>query len=268
MGRRGAWLAVAILAVALPALPGCTVCDPHAGPPPVPATLDLPVCCRNRVYLFLVGDRHPAHHDLEKLRDKLIAAGFIKVYCGKRGHLGYFTRQLLKVHHCYPEARFVVIGQGGAAQTAHTLADRAGQAGAPVDLLVYLDADDCDGAGAAQHVIAIHGDKGPALAEGVQSYCVGETGWKGAAAHPQALQVLLDHLQPIAGQVPIREYEPSPAPGRLPAPQPVGPNNRLLPPPSPANLPERDDWDFLQPDGSDVGSPRLLPTTVAPGTGR
>ncbi len=257
MGHLRMWcILVAVLAVP----PGCATVDLH---PEVPPTLNIPCCCRNRVYVFLMEDLHPCHHSLEPLREKLIAAGFIKVYCGKRGHLGYFTKELKKICHADPEARFVIVGQGLAEAAACTLAGAARECGAGVDAFVFLDHPGSGTAVPAQQVIAIHDDARAGKPSFVQqSYCLTDTGCKGTASHPQTLTLLLDLLGGIAWQVPIIEYAPGSEPATLPAPTPT---NRL-PAPRPLDSRPRDEWDFLKPDGNDTGFPGQPPFRLVPGT--
>jgi hypothetical protein len=239
MGRvRACWLLV-VFGVA-----GCLSSgQPVPCPEPLATALDIPAGCRNRVYFFLVGDFHPCH-DLESLRGQLIDAGYIKVYCGKPWHLSHFTQELKKVHEAEPEARFVIVGQGGAAPAARELAGHAGQAGIGVDLFVYLDDVKEPAPVPAMQVIAIHGDKDDAGAAGAEvEYTLTDAGHKGAAGHPQTLKLLLHYLEPVAARVPLVEEGPSTGPR-------AGPH---------------DDWDFLEPDGRDTGDCAYLPFQLAPG---
>ena len=84
------------------------------------------------------------------------------MYCGNRLNLWHFTAELKKIHEIDPEARFVIVSQGGAAAAARDLADRAGQEGAPLDLFVYLDEVKELKPVPARQVIAIHGEKADA----------------------------------------------------------------------------------------------------------
>ena len=58
---RACWL-LAVMGVASVVLPGCVTTGPSGVgcPMPPPMAFDIPACCRNRVFFFLVGDFHPA----------------------------------------------------------------------------------------------------------------------------------------------------------------------------------------------------------------
>ena len=249
MQRTRAWWLLALLSVGTVVLPGCVTTAEHVKPcpGPLPSALDIPACCRNRVFFFLLGDFHPCH-DVEGLREQLIDAGYIKVYAGKRGHLGYFTAELKKIHQEGAEARFVIVSQGGAAPAARELACRAGQMGAAVDLFVYLDEVKELGPAPARQVIAIHAEDANACGAAAEAeYTIADAGYKGVAGHPQTLKLLLQYLEPVAARVPVVDH--GPAPEVLAGPAPV----------------RRDAWGFLQPDGQDLGTCGCPPTLLAPG---
>jgi hypothetical protein len=245
MQRARLWWLLACLCVGVAVLPGCTTADRPVEP--LPTALDLPACCRNHVWFFLLGDFHPCH-ELEKLRSQLIDAGYIKVYCGQVYHLWHFAAELKKVHQDDPEARFVIIGQGIAASAARDLASRAVDAGAPIDLFVYLDDVSDPGPIAAPQVIAIHGPKdGNADVPKESEYVLADAGLKGVAGHSQTLTILLRYLEPVCACVPLVDHGP---PCDLP-PSPV------------SGIP--DGWDFLRPDGNDIGAIGEPPLMMAPG---
>jgi hypothetical protein len=211
----------------------------------VPTAFHVPACCRNRVYFFLVGDFHPCH-DLESLRSQLIDAGYIKVYCGKRGHLSYFTSELKKIHCAEPEARFVIVSQGSVAPTARRLAACAGEASIPIDLFVYVDDVKELQPVLAQKVIAIHGEKADATGAGAEvDYVLADAGLKGVAGHPQTLAVMLRYLEPVSARVPLVEHvDPAFVENSWPASDDAGV--------------------VLQPDGADVEACGGLPILLAP----
>jgi hypothetical protein len=242
MRRVRAWWLLAILSVACPSLPGCKVVD-HC-PTPLATALDQPACCRNRVWFFLLGDFHPCHQ-LEDLRAQLIDAGYIKVYRGQLYHLWHFADELKKIHHADPTARFVIVGQGGSASAARDLACRACQMGIDIDLFVYLDDVGAQGPVPARHIIAIHGDKGEGTGTGAEaSYCLADAGHAGAAGHPETLKVILRYVEPITASIPVVEYRDETDADEVP--------------------PHHDDWDFLQPDGNDLGRRGEPPILLAP----
>jgi hypothetical protein len=244
MGRLRAWWLLLVLCVT-----GCVTSGrPEPCPEPLATALDLHAGCRNQVYFFLFGDLHPCH-DLEVLRQQLIDAGYIKVYCGKFVHLKHFTQELKKVHEGRPEARFVIVCQGGAAPSARELACRAGQQGVPIDLFVYLDDVTEPAPAPAMQVVAIHGAEADARgACAAVTYTLTDAGYKGAAGHPQTLKLLLHYLEPVAARVPLVEDGPV-----------------VQGPPDPA-LGRADAWDFLKPDGHDSGCDcGCLPLLIAPG---
>ncbi len=242
------WL-LALVSVAFAGLSGCVLSEHHIGacPEVAPNAFELPSCCRNRVYFFLFGDCHPCH-DMDSLRERLIDAGYVKVYCGKCWHLGWFSDELKKIHEQDAEARFVIVSQGGAAPAARELACTAGAVGVAIDLFVYLDAVKEPGPVAARQILAIHGEKDDASGAGAaQEYLLADAGLEGAAGHPQTLALLLEALAPVAGSVAVLDHEP-----------------KTDLPDRPVSA-KRDNWDFLRPDGQDTPGRSGPVGTIAPG---
>jgi hypothetical protein len=248
MRRARVWWLPALVSVAFAALPGCMLFDGPVGacPEAPPNAFDLPACSRNRVYFFLFGDLNPCH-GMSSLREQLIEAGYIKVYCGKVWDLSWFSDELKKIHKEDAEARFVIISQGGASGAARKLAGIAGAEQVVIDLFVYLDAVPDLAPVAARQILSIHadGDDAHGAGAGLQ-FVLTDAGLEGAAGHPQTLLLVLQALVSVTGSVEVVDDEPK------------------------ADLPTRpvatkhDDWDFLQPDGQDTPRRDGPVSTIAP----
>jgi hypothetical protein len=127
--------------VCLFSLQGCSIVEP-----PDPAFVELnaechavPGCCRDHVFVFLVNGADPVDcADLAGLRDCIQALGFIKTYYGKLCNVSYFSKEICRLHHEDPEARFVLIGYGIGADGTSRLVQRAHIDDVPIDVVITL----------------------------------------------------------------------------------------------------------------------------------
>lgn len=232
--------------------------------PPRPEIMEVcrchPKCSRDHVYVFLINGCDPLDcANLAGLRDYVTALGFCKTYHGQLCHGRTCVREICRIVHEDPLARFVVIGHGLGADKAAGLVHEAKAHGATIDLLVYLSphgvkncaADQPENAGRIVNVRTC-GCLGPGpkldRAENVSA----DVGSLGCPSHPFTLQLLAQELAQVAAAVPAVPSieEPPPAPGEeAPTPRPV-------PPPAARS---RDEWDFLKPV-----SRLRIPATIGP----
>jgi hypothetical protein len=233
--------ALTILTLLLPALSGCaTVEKCRPSPCDQPVCADLPACSRNRVFVFLLAGFDPLD-EMSKLREGIIEHGFIKVYCAPRPRLWYYVKEIRRLHEADPDARFVIVAQGGAAVTARWVAEAAGPA---IDLMVFLDKTG-EGPAQARKVVFICDDKACAEDDKVAELTVrlsDADGW-GMAKHPQTAVVIANLLCSVGATIPIVE---------------VGPKCELADCP-----PCGGGWDFLRPDGHDSGCVGCKPMAQA-----
>ena len=234
-----------ILALLAAALPGCQTaqkCPPSFGDDR-PGCPDLPACSRNRVYVFLLSGFDPLC-GMDVLRDNLIECGFIKVYSAPWLYESYYVKEIQRLHQDDEGARFVIVAQGGASATARAVADAAG---APIDLMVFLDKPG-EGPAHAQRVILVCGENDKVEDDKVaeQTVRLADSDEHDTAKHPQTAALIANELCSIAAKIPVVE---------------VGPRCELDGCPPCGN-----GWDFLRPDGHDSGCVHCKPMGEAGGT--
>jgi hypothetical protein len=176
------------------------------------------------VYVFLLGGCDPLDlAGLSDLRDDLFKLGFPRTYCGQVYHAFQFGREIRRVHHEDPDARFVLVGHGLGCRAVVALAESAQREDIAIDLVACLD-------GKAQEAQCQH-DSDHAC----------EVWHHGSPGDAATLHLLSQQLVQVACRVPIvaPAFAPPPIdPETAPTPRPVQP--RL-----PAERPG--EWDFLQP---------------------
>lgn len=243
-----------LLAAHLLAGAGCLSCL-NPVKPPAPELLEtchsVPTLGRNHVFIFFIGSLDPLDcANLSGVRDYVQSIGFIKTYYGQAYHACWFKSEMRRLHEEDPTARFVLIGHGVGANTAHDLAKTLEKDDIPIDLLVYVDGtrldNRCRRAKNVARVVHISGTyclSAKRNLRGVENIHVHEAGCFGAATHPQTLDLLAEELTQVASRVPIAlppESTEAPNPEIAPTPRPV------VPQPTKA----RDEWDFLKPVAS------------------
>jgi len=115
--------------------PRCHLISRDAGP-----ECEIPHCCRDRVYAFLVGGLNPlSGGGLDEIQGSLLRHGFSKV--GRAGcyHGAWILGEMARIRCADTEARFVIVGLDVGATTALRTASRALEEDLPVDAVVMLD---------------------------------------------------------------------------------------------------------------------------------
>jgi hypothetical protein len=250
----------------------------------------VPQACKNRVYVFMIQGMDPFDMgNLDGVCDYIHSLGFIKTYLGMPYHVLYFQKEICRIHEKEPTSRFVVLGYGCGAPLARELTSKLEKAEIPIDLLIYLDGvcldhkslDHPANAIHVVHLVAGKQDDSNDIVHGEFIEC--EKAWHlGTPTHPETLRMLGRELPVVAERVPVIDILPEPidmvAPRRpglpvLPPPQPGAP---VLPPPNPGApapsnvLPAptptaaQGEWDFLEPDGTSVGTQGIRPVREAP----
>jgi hypothetical protein len=213
------------------------------------AAPQLPPCCRDHVYIFLVHGLDPLDYaNLAGLRDYLISLGYIKTYQGQTYHAFFFAKEFRRLHQEDPDARCVLVGFSFGANVACKLAKLAGDAGMPVDLLVYLGGNTLKNVprDRPEHVVKIVNilSKGciwnGAQLDGAENVEYTDCYHFGSPSHPHTLDVLAHELAMVACRVPVTDHGPRTAAAEE-APTP----RRLNPAPDAAE--SDDEWGFLKP---------------------
>jgi hypothetical protein len=250
--RRLLWIAAAMLL----ALAGGCMSFMH----PVDATakenaqfcMDLPEYSRSRVYVFLIHGLDPFDYaDLRGVRDYLHDLGFKKVYYGQLYHTSYFEKELVKIHHQEPDARFVVIGFSLGASMARDVALAAKEQGVPIDLLVYLcgtalfenDRERPENVHRIVNILPRVQWNADSFPEEIETIRVPGIWHFAAPTQPQTLDALAHEIAAVAGAVAVPEPGPTSTMPNLEG-EPLPPPRRLE---SKTQSPPPDAWDFLKP---------------------
>jgi len=138
-------LLLTLLAVSV-AGPGCVTCQYGAHARSVEAchASPIPTPIRQHVYLFMMNGYDLLDlGGLSTLRDGVIEAGFPKVYFAQRADRRWFEYEIRRLSLEDPNARFVVLGMGAAADQVVPLVVGAVADGLAVDGLILLDPIGC-----------------------------------------------------------------------------------------------------------------------------
>lgn len=95
---------------------------------------------RAKVYVFLMNgaDLFDLGH-LHEMECSIVRAGFPKVYYAQRFDQEWYYKELHRLRRDDPDNRFVLVGQGTAADQLQKLACRVTDDGIPLDAVVFLD---------------------------------------------------------------------------------------------------------------------------------
>jgi hypothetical protein len=203
----------------------------------------LPQECRNRVYIFFVTGMDPLDFaNLNGVREFLNDLNYLKTYSGQLYHVGHFSREIRRLHHEDPEARFVLIGFSFGANAVRDIANEVGKDDIPIDLLVYCGGNTLEDrpkdrpANALRilNFLATGCIWNGADITGALNECYSDVWHFGSVTHLHTLNVLVDELTVVAARVPMISDLPAEDPGPHPA-RPALPIDDV-----------RDEWDFLK----------------------
>jgi hypothetical protein len=240
-----------VVAFSFAGAPGCLSFVHHVDRPArevVAPCDDVQKCCRDKVYIFIIHGLDPCDvANLRGVRDYVNQLGFRKTYFGQLYHAGFFERELHRIHHECPEARFVLIGFSYGANAARDLAQSARAAHIPIDLLMYLGGntlkntpeDQPENAREIVNILATGCIWNGAEMDRAQNYNVSDVYHFGSPTHPLTLEILARELAVIGNFVPGSEL-PTPSP-KMDGPAPTAPDTM------PRAADRRDEWDFLKP---------------------
>ena len=240
---------------------------------PLPAeevrdTFELPVGCKNRVYVFLLDGVDPLDTaNMAGLQDYLHSLGYLKTYYGQPFHAFYYAKEIAAIRKREPNARFAVMGFSYGAGLVRDMARDLGKQGIEIDLLVYVDGGRLSSqtlgrSPNVRKVVNILAFDRPDECEipEAENRRYDDVWHFGTVTHPDTLRMFVRELAQVALRVPLTTHIPSapPAKGVLPAPRPAP---EMLPPPTP-NV-KRDGWDFVRPDSFSSGAIGVKPVLDA-----
>jgi len=252
MQQQGRWtrtLGGLILALGLSTSAGCMSflhpVDP-TGPELVAACRELPKCARDHVYVFIIHGMDPLDFaNLEGLCKYMHDLGFNNTYYGQLYHTWQIEKDIRRIYHEDPEARFALIGFSFGANMVRSVTQHVNNEGIRIDLLVYLGGNTLD------NVPADRPDNTGQIVNILASGCIWNGAWLddainehetdvwhfGSPTHPRTLQILNEQLIVVASTVPV-PAEPTKIPS-TPEPTP----REVMPP----AVSKNDAWDFLKP---------------------
>jgi len=206
---------------------------------------EVPLGCRNHVYLFFVHGVDPCDcANLRGLRDYVQSLGFIKTYYGQMYHTSYFTAEISRIHREDPDARFVLVGFSFGANMVRDMAHTVAKEDINIDLLVYLGGntlqnkpeDRPDNVGQIVNILATgciwNGD----TLDGAINVNYTDVYHFGSPTHAHTLGLLADELSKVAWRVPIIEKAVAPFEEEAPTPRPFRPQDTK----------QIDEWYFLK----------------------
>jgi hypothetical protein len=252
MSRPAQWsklLGRVLVALGLASAAGCLSYPLSPEPELRHQCLALPKCSRDHVYVFLLNGIDPVNcGNLAGVRDYLHCLGFNQIYFGEICHVGWFKKEIQRIHHDDCDAHFMLVGFNIGANAMSALAEHVQSDGVLIDVLVLLSADKGIGVPTSKpdnvaRVVNILPDGKKAIqcerayAENTRLGC---TGHFGTPTHLETLHELAAALATLAAKVPATEPVMPPVPSlpeEAPTPRPV--KARAPSPP--------DAWDFLKP---------------------
>lgn len=205
----------------------------------------LPGACRSHCHLVFLHGCDPLDCiDLSGMVEHLQDLGYIKTHEGEFFHAITLAEEIRQVHLKDKTARFVLIGDGEGAASAHETARILGYDHIGVDLVVYLNPSakvgklkPLDSVAQWVNVQGKNSTGEPVPGDHVINIIVSNVADWGLATHPQTMEIVLRELMKVASRVPVIEKVLPLNPNPEPTPKPVKPVPKGPP----------DEWDFLQP---------------------
>lgn len=203
---------------------------------------------RNKVYAFFMNGADVLEiNGFSELQDELICAGYPKLYYAQRSDREWYRRELHRLHREDPDARFILVGYGSAADQIQGLACQVTQEEIPLDAVVYIDPIGAKG-DLTQNVpyraviLKSHHWRGAPRLKAPEMVTIDRVGHIGVPCHPATVQYFVDLITESALRVPIPDAmivcRPVLDPKR-PIPRPADPQEIKAPPPG---------WEFLCPN--------------------
>ena len=229
---------------------GCTSCRHTAFAESMKPIEDVAVIApaRSKVYAFFMNGADLLEiNGFSELQEGLTCAGFSKIYYAQRADREWYRKELHRLHREEPDARFLLVGYGSAADQIQELACQVGHEGIPLDAVVYIDPIGVEGdltRGVPHRAVILkshHWRAAPRL-RAAESITVDGVGHIGVPVHPVTVQVMVDLMTESALKVPLPDATIDCRPvldPKRPIPRPTQPKQLVAPPPG---------WGFLCPN--------------------
>lgn len=202
--------------------------------------LTLPKGCNRHVYIFFVHGLDPLDFcNLKGVCRYCQDLGYTQTYYGQLYHVPRFVKEIRRIHECDPFARFVLVGFSAGANQVRNMANRLGQEGITIDLLVYMGGNTLKNEprsrpANALRILHILGTgyiwKGEPIS-GVENIHHPDAWHFGTPTHRGTLQRLAQELAVVACRVPVGPAVP----------------HEELPLPKTTSRKISNGWDFLRP---------------------
>ena len=204
---------------------------------------------RNKVYAFFMNGADVLElNGFSELQDGIICAGYPKLYYAQRSDREWFRKELHRLHRDDPDARFILVGYGSAADQIQELACQVSHEDIPLDAVVYIDPV-CAKGDLTQNVpyraviLKSHHWLGAPHLKAPETVTIDRVGHIGVPHHPATVQYFVDLMTESARMVPIADSTIICRPvlnEKRPIPRPAEPQEIKPPPPG---------WEFLCPNG-------------------
>ncbi len=241
-----------LLCLGLAISAGCTTCRHSAFQESLRPVehVRVPAQARSKVYAFFMNGADLLElNGFSELQDGLICAGFPKIYYAQRADREWYYRELHRLHRDDPDARFLLVGYGSAADQIQELACRVSREGIALDAVVYIDpvgmkGDSMQNVPFRTVILKSHHWRGAPRLKAPESITVNNVGHISLPTHPATVQTLVDLMTESALRVPLPDATIDCLPLRdkgRPIPRPAEPKEIKAPPPG---------WEFLCPSMS------------------
>jgi len=244
-------IAVTLLFLALCVAAGCTTCRYTSFAESLKPVEQVQVIApaRAKVYTFFMNGADLLElYGFSELHDQLICAGFPKIYYAQRMDREWYHRELHRLHRDEPDARFLLVGYGTAADQVQELACQVSREGIALDAVVYIDPIGAKGDLTTDVpyralVLKSHHWRGGVRLKVPEAVTVNHVGHISLPAHPATVQTLVALMTESALRVPLPDQSIDCLPlrndGSRPIPRPAEPKEIKAPPPG---------WEFLCPN--------------------
>ncbi len=243
-------LMIAPLVLGMALSGGCTTCRHTAFAESLKPVEQVRVLApaRARVYAFFMNGADLLEvSGFSELREELICAGFPKIYYAQRSDREWYRRELHRLHREEPDARFILVGYGSAADQIQELACQVSQEQIPLDAVVFIDpigvkGDLTQNVPYRAVVLKSHHWRAAPRLQAPETVMVDHVGHIGLPEHPATVQALVDLMTESALKVPLPDQTVDCLPLRYenrPIPRPADPKVIAAPPPG---------WEFLCPN--------------------
>jgi hypothetical protein len=161
---------------------------------------DLPLPCRNQVYVFMIHGCTPTcDGGLETLRQRLAESGFAKVGVGEFASAPCIHCEIMKIHKCEPDAKFVLLGYDFGAAAAECLGRELSDKGVPIEGIVLLDPLACGQPCGGRRLLVTSGTT-LSTAPYTDRLVVSDANHYKLPAHPRTAAAIIEMLKDIAAR--------------------------------------------------------------------